>query len=253
MTFALIITFFLGLAFGSFASVVIHRLHTKEKGIVFGRSKCPQCEKTLTILDLIPLLSYAMHKGQCRSCEKHISKMYPFLELMMSFFFVLTTYLVGLESIALLIFYLLITFVFVTVSFYDGLFQEIPDEIMLPMIVLTGVAMYFFGLESAASLAKGFLVPVLFFGFLFFVSKGHWLGGGDIRIGALMGFLLGWPNVIVGLFLGYLLGSIWSAGGMLMKKFTRKSHIPFAPFLFAGAYITMFWGDDLLGWYINLL
>ncbi len=253
MMFPLIITFVLGLVFGSFASVVIHRLHSRQKGIVMGRSKCPKCENTLTTLDLVPLFSYLWHHGACRFCKKKISVMYPLLEAVMASSFALTTYLIGVTNVWYLAFYLLITFIFVTVSFYDGLFQEIPDEVMLPAIVFVGLVMYLGGFESGQSLAYGFTVPVLFFGFLFFVSRGNWLGGGDLRIGALMGLILGWPNIIVGLFLGYLLGSIYSAIGIVAGKLTRKSHIPFAPFLFLGTYITIFWGGLIMQWYLGLI
>jgi len=251
--FSLGLIFIIGLLFGSFASVIIYRLQRGEKGIIFGRSKCPQCKIALKPIDLIPLVSYVSTNGKCRYCKKSISKTYPLLELTMGFSFLITAYLSQNIEIGLLVFYLFITFVFVAVAFYDILFQEIPDSLLLPTILITAFVMYLSGIYSIESLLIGFLIPVIFFGFLFFVSHGQWLGGGDIRIGALMGLLLGWPNIITGLFLGYLIGSVWSAGGMLIKKLTRKSHIPFAPFLLFGTYITLFWGSQILNWYLSLV
>lgn len=244
--------FFIGLGFGSFSSVIIHRLHSNEKGIFLGRSKCPHCSTTLKASDLIPVLSYLIHRAKCQYCKKPISKKYPTLELTMGSFFLLTTYLTGLNNYWLLAFYLLVTFTFVLLSFYDAFFQEVPDEISLPTLIIVGLVGYFGSLHNLESLLIGFFVPVGFFGLLFFGSQGRWLGGGDIRIGAIMGLLLGWPNILVGLFLGYLLGSIYGVVGIATGKLKRKSMVAFGPFLFAGTYIALFWGDNILKWYLNI-
>ena len=113
------ILFIIGLTFGSFASVIIHRLHTKEGGWVTGRSKCPQCKHVLGVRDLIPLFSYLINRCKCHYCKKKISRLYPLLELSMGGGFLLTTWLTGFENPLLLIYYLTITFVFITISFYD--------------------------------------------------------------------------------------------------------------------------------------
>ncbi len=218
-----------------------------------GRSKCPDCKHVLGVRDLIPLISYAINRFKCHYCKKKISRLYPLLEITMGTGFLLTAYLTGFDNPLLLIYYLLLTFVFVTVSFYDILFQEIPDEISLPTIALAGLVGFFGHLHSWESLLIGLAIPVLFFGTLFMISGGRWLGGGDVRIGAIMGFVLGWPNILIGLFLAYLVGSIFSAIGLLTKRLTRKTPIPFGPFLFLGTYIAIFWGQDILGWYLGML
>lgn len=253
MTGFYILIFILGLGFGSFASVIIHRLHTKQKGIWFGRSKCPHCAKTLAARDLLPVISFVINKFKCRNCKKKISVHYPILELVMGSTFLLTGTLVGLDNMWWLAYWLLLTFIFVLISFYDIFFQEIPDEISLPTIILTGAVGYFGALHTGSDLILGFAVPVLFFGTLFLASQGRWLGGGDVRIGAIMGFVLGWPNVLTGLFLGYIFGSVYSAIGLISGKLHRKSPIPFGPFLLLGTYIAMFWGPKIIDWYLNLL
>ncbi len=245
--------FFIGLGFGSFASVVIHRLHTHQKGIFWGRSKCPKCHHTLDAIDLIPVFGALINKFKCKYCKKKISLHYPILELVMGGSFLLTSIMVGFGNLWLLLYYLIITFVFILLSFYDIFFQEIPDEISLPAIVLTGAVGYFAQLHEPKSLLLGFLVPVLFFGIMFVGSKGRWLGGGDVRIGAIMGFLLGWPNIITGLFFGYLLGAVYSAIGLTSGKLNRKTPIPFGPFLFGGTYIALFWGQNIIEWYLELM
>jgi len=243
----------LGLIFGSFASVVIHRLHTNQKGIFWGRSSCPQCKEELRPRDLIPVLSYLINKAKCRFCKDLISFRYPLLEMSMAGFFGLTYQLVKSEPTWTIVFYLLITFIFVLLTFYDFLFKEVPDEISLPAIALAVTFSIATQSIPLSSLGIGVLVPVLFFGGLFFGSQGRWLGGGDIRIGALMGALLGWPMVLLGLFLGYLSGAIYSGIGLLIGKFTRRTQIPFVPFLLLGTYISLFWGGDLVEWYFGLI
>ena len=182
-----------------------------------------------------------------------MSAFYPLIELFMGGLFLLTALLVGFHSISHLVFYLFISFVFVVLTIYDLLFQEVPDEVSLPGIVIAGAFMVWEGPYTLESLLLGVLIPVLFFGALFVFSKGHWIGGGDIRVGALMGILMGYPYILVGLFLAYLSGSIFSVIGLLTQKISRKSHIPFVPFLLFGTYFTIFWGDTLLGWYIRFL
>lgn len=253
MIFPYVIALLIGLGFGSFASVVIHRLHKKEDGIFWGRSKCPQCQHTLNAIDLIPVFGFIINKFKCRYCNKRISYRYPILELTMGIGFTITTIMTGFGNPLLLAYFLMLTFIFVAISFYDIFFQEIPDELSLPTIMLAGLAGFFGHLHSLASLGIGFIIPVLFFGILFFGSKGKWLGGGDLRIGAIMGFVLGWPNILVGLFLGYLLGSIYSAFGLMSGKLNRKTPIAFGPFLFGGTYIALFWGNHIVNWYLGLM
>ena len=248
-----LIIFLIGLGFGSFASVIIHRLHSKEGGIFWGRSTCPLCRHVLSAIDLIPLFGCLINKLKCRYCAKPISLRYPILELVMGSFFLLTAALTGFDNSLLLVYYLLLTFVFVTLSFYDIIFQEIPDEISIPTVIIVGLVSLFGHLHNPTSLLIGILVPVVFFGALFLGSGGKWLGGGDVRIGAIMGLLLGWPNIITGLFLGYLLGSIYSLFGLLSGKLNRKSPIPFGPFLFLGTYIALFWGQGIINWYLGLI
>jgi len=247
-----VFVFLIGLAFGSFASVIVHRLHTREGGIFRGRSKCPHCANQLGALDLIPVVSYVVNKFKCRFCKKPISSRYPLLELSMGGLFLLTTYLIGTTNIPQLIFYLFISFIFVLLTFYDLLFKEIPDEVSLPAFTVIMFYMVFTNAFSSASLIIGVIIPVLFFGILHFGSKGKWLGGGDIRIGAIMGALLGHPMILIGLFFGYLSGSIFSLTGLIIGKFNRRTQIPFAPFLLLGTYFAIFLGQQTINWYIGL-
>lgn len=246
-----LLIFIVGLVFGSFASVLIHRLHTQQQGILWGRSKCPQCAARLATRDLIPLISFVINQFKCRFCREPIALRYPLLELTMGLGFALTAWLTGLSSPPWLLFHLLMVFVFVILSFYDIFFQEIPDIIIAPAIGIAALVFILKRVYTADDLLIGVLMPLIFFGALFLGSGGRWLGGGDVRIGVLMGILLGWPNIVIGLFLGYLLGAIYSLFGILTQKLTRKSLIPFAPFLFVGTYAAYFWGQSIVEWYLN--
>jgi len=201
----------------------------------------------------MPLFSFMLSKGKCRYCKKKISVFYPTLETVMGVMFLITSSLTGFMDIKALIFFLLVTFVFVTISFYDFLFKEIPDEVALPAFVISFLYMWLVGAYGIKELALGVGVPVLFFGLLFGLSRGRWLGLGDLRIGAIMGALLAWPNVLLGLFLGYLSGAVYSLFGLATKKLSRKSLIPFAPFLLAGTYVSIFWGEQIARWYLSLI
>ena len=203
--------------------------------------------------DLVPVFSFLANKFKCHYCRKPISLTYPLLELTMGLCFLMTTYWAGIESLWKLPYYLFLTFIFVAISFYDILYQEIPDQLSLPTIVLAGLADVFGHLIAPSSLIIGFAIPVVFFGAMFFGSRGRWIGGGDIRIGAIMGLVLGYPKVLVALFLAYCIGSLFSVVGLITKRIRLKSAIPFGPFLFLGTYIAMIWGDKILNWYLKFI
>lgn len=248
------IVFLLGLLLGSFASVLISRTRTGEKGMLLGRSHCPGCRHVLGVADLVPVLSYVGSKGKCRHCHKKISAFYPLLELGMGLMFVLTTWLAGPEADPwVLATYLVMTFAFVLISVYDGLYQEVPDVFSLPTALFCLAAFPLLELYGPWDGLKGLIVPTAFFGALFFGSRGRWLGGGDLRIGLIMGAVLGHPLVILGLFLGYLFGAIFSVIGLLTRKLSRKSTIAFGPFLLAGTYVALFLGEGIWGWYFSFI
>lgn len=242
-----------GLAFGSFASVIIHRLHAQDKSLLGARSFCPRCANKLRVRDLIPVVSFLMNKFKCHFCKQPIAFRYPLLELGMAAIFFLTVSLIGTGDVTQAVFYLFIAFVFIVLTFYDFLFKEIPDQISLPAIFITILYVLLNDVFTVGNLAIGIAIPVVFFSVLHFGSKGRWLGGGDIRIGALMGALLGYPMVLAGLFFGYLFGSIFSIMGLVFKKFSRRTQIPFAPFLLLGTYVAMFWGQAIMDWYFAML
>jgi leader peptidase (prepilin peptidase) / N-methyltransferase len=247
--FFYLLLFILGLVLGSFLSVLIHRIHNDEKGIFFGSSMCPQCNKKLGPLELIPLISYIGLRGKCKKCKKHIPWHYPVLELSTGSLFVA----MALLGVAPLPLYAAYAMIFVFIFFYDLLYQEIPDVIMIPSIILALVGTFFTGTPSFLSGLYGALILVLFFLAQILVSKGKWIGGGDLRIGAFMGFVLGLKLTILATFFGYLAGAIISIFLLATGFASRKTMIAFGPFLIIGTLIALFYGQQIADWYLNLI
>lgn len=260
-TFFLIVLFIIGAAVGSFTSVVIYRLHHKKKGILKGRSSCTNCETELKPLDLIPIVSFLSLRGKCRYCDKEISYMYPLLELIAGGLFALLFLKYPFFNDALqfsgthfgmYLLYAFYLFVFVFTFFFDLHYLKVSDEILLPAILIGLIATIAFPLTPHIwNALVGAGIAVAFFGSQYLVSKGTWIGLGDLRIGALMGVVLGWKLTIVALFLSYLSGSLVSIFIIARKKKFLGVKIPFAPLLVTGTLITMFFGDTILEWYLQ--
>ncbi len=248
--------FALGLAFGSFLSMLIPRIYKKESGIVFGRSRCIICKKTLQPRDLIPVLSYLLNKGKCRFCDSKVSKVYPVIELTTGLLFS-ATYMAfpfsTVYGVPLTVFYLVMALVLIFTFFYDFSYMEISDIVLLPAIGIALLGTMFKQTPTITSALIGMGIGIGFFLIQILISKGKWVGGGDIRIGAFMGALLGWQMTLVALISSYVIGSICSI--TLIAKGGKKigSKIPLGPFLVTGTFLALFWGDEILRWYINLL
>jgi len=244
-TFASVI---LGLIVGSFLSMLIPRLHDGKKGIVVGRSECPHCHHTLGALDLIPLLSYCFLRGHCRHCKAPISAWYPLTELATALLFGALFLHEGnwLNFLWLAPLFAVLLFIF----FYDLRYKEIHDGVMLPGIVWALLASWQIG-DLKMSLI-GAAIAVIFFGTQYLLSKGKWIGSGDIRIGAFIGIILGWQGTLIGLFLSYILGSVIGIAMLATGKATAKTAVPLGPFLVLGTLLTFFWGDPLLQFYLSL-
>ncbi|HSB73853.1 MAG TPA: A24 family peptidase [Candidatus Methylomirabilis sp.] len=243
-----------GLIIGSFLNVVIHRL-PKEESLVTPRSRCPACQTPIRPWDNIPLLSFALLRGRCRVCKEPISWRYPLVEALTGVLFVLTVTRFGvtLESVFLLIFLSSL----VAVTFIDLDHQVIPNAITLPGIPLGLLAGVFVGMPPVldrlvgALAGAGFLYLVLFYGGVVYGQEA--MGEGDLNLIALIGAFLGWRAVVITILAACLVGSVVGIGLILSRRLGRRQHIPFGPFLALGAVIALFWGDDLIRWYLTFL
>jgi len=239
----------LGLIFGSFLSMLIPRLHDEEKGILLGRSHCPQCKKELRARDLIPLFSYLALRGHCSACKEKISFWYPITELVTGLLFALLYFQVQNTTLFLWLapHFVILVFIF----FYDLRYKEIHDAVMVPGVVFALLASFVIG--NPLSSLEGAIVATGFFGLQYLLSSGRWIGSGDLRIGAFIGLLLGWPMTLVALLLSYLAGSVISLILLATKNATPKTAVPLGPFIVLGTLLAFFFGDQILSTYLQLL
>ena len=260
MIYYLAINFFiLGLIIGSFINCLLWRLYKKES--MMGRSYCPKCKKQIVWYDNIPILSFLFLRGKCRSCKKKISIQYPVVELITGVLFTLVFYFnfqsLNFEFLTFDSKFMIQLFrdlffvsVMVIIFIYDLKWYMILDKITLPSIVIIFTLNLFLGFEWTSLLLAGF-VGGGFFLAQFLVSKGKWIGGGDIRLGLLMGVMFSWPMILLSLFLAYLLGSFISIFLIIFGKKKWGSQVPFGVFLTPSSIIILFWGQQILNWYIN--
>jgi len=249
--------FLLGLAVGSFLNCLIFRLE-KGEGFLLGRSYCPKCQHQLNWLDLIPLFSFLLLKGKCRYCRQKISWQYPLVELATGILFLSPLiYWAERPIIFQELFFYWVIFSFAIVIFvYDLKHYIIPDKVIylaivialifnFQFLILRELSTFKFSLLSALGASLFFLIVVL-------VSRGEWMGEGDVKLAFLMGLLLGFPNILVALFFAFLIGAIVGIGLVISGKKTLKSEVPFGPFLVTGTFIALFWGERIVEWYWGL-
>ncbi|MBI2436673.1 MAG: prepilin peptidase [Candidatus Magasanikbacteria bacterium] len=228
MTLFYILIFIAGLCLGSFLNALEWRIYNKIS-LFDARSKCSQCGTQLKWYDNIPLLSFVQLRGKCRACKKHISWQYPLVEL----------------SIVVWI----LSFIFI----YDFKYQEVLDAMaFIPAILIFVIKFAVFGV-SWQDMAIGAVIGSGFFLLQYLVSKGKWVGGGDIRIGLLMGVILGWDLLLLALWIAYIVGAIVSVILLVVKKKNMKSQIAFGTFLSVATLVVMVWGEGILSFYLSFL
>ena len=245
----------LGLTIGSFLNVVIYRLRTGERGWR-SRAACPECHAVLRPSDLVPLVSFAVLHGKCRSCKGHISWQYPLVEaatavlFLISYFAHAGDFLTGgwLLFLRDVIFCCGLVVVFV-IDLRD---QVVFDSVTLPLAAFALlVNVLVFG-RNWQNLLLAILIGAGFFLLQWVVSRGRWIGGGDVRIGAMMGAMLGFPSVLAALLLAYVLGAAVAVVLLAGKKTTWQSHMAFGTFLTFATAIALFAGERLLAPYVAL-
>lgn len=252
------IIFIFGLVVGSFLNCVIYRLEVG-KDFLEGRSFCPHCKHILNWKDLIPLLSFLILRAKCRYCKKPISWQYPLVELATGALFVL---IVNQQltpfSIINFFFLFLISCFLIIIFIYDLKHYIIPDRVIYPAILVViiwlGLNSIFFNTNPRSYLLNSIVSAfgaAIFFLAIVLVSKGEWMGVGDIKLAFLMGLFLGFPNILVALFGGVLMGAIIGVGLIIAGKKTLKSEVPFAPFLVGGTFLALFFGERIISWYLN--
>ncbi len=240
----------LGLIAGSFLNCLAYRLPRAEK-ILFARSRCPKCQKILSWLELIPVVSFVLQRTRCRSCRQKISWQYPFVEIATAVLFLLV-YWHTLDLLILQSFNLFVTSILILIFLIDLNDGVILDIVIWPGALIIFISQLLFGL-SWWRLGLGMAISGSFFGLQYLVSRGRWIGAGDIGLGFLMGAILGWPSIIVALVFAYIGGAAIGLVLILLKKKTLASAVPFGAFLAPATIITMMWGEKIVNWYGNYL
>ncbi len=256
----LIFTFILGTLIGSFINCVVYRIE-EDKSFIKGRSYCPNCKETIKTIDLIPIISFLFLKGKCRNCGSKISLQYPLVEFVVGILFA-TMFLVSDTStlgFIEVIYYYLIFSLLTVIFIYDLKHYIIPDKMVFSAIGLSSLwqlLLLVLGLTSWFNVGVFLLSGLLaggFFLIIFSISKGKWMGFGDVKLAFFMGLFLGMPKILVALFSSFAMGAIISVIMMGLKKKEIKSEIPFGPFLVSGTLVAFLWGGEILSWYLSLL
>lgn len=269
LIFVLTFIFLIGLVIGSFTNCFIWRLYKEES--LWNRSYCPKCRKTIAWHDNIPILSYFFLGGKCRYCQKSISWQYPVVELVTGLLFALSFYLnynklisEPLSCYNLFLFLdpnfiitflrdFFIIFVLVVIFVYDLRWMLIPDKLILPASGLVFIINLFLG-ASVIELLFLAALGTSFFLLQFIVSRGAWIGGGDIRLGLFIGLALGsLGQLILAIISAYFIGSLVGLGLILAKKRKWSSKVPLGVFLAVGTLMAVFFGENIIHWYLGLL
>lgn len=240
----------IGLAVGSFLNVAIGRLRSGEKGWR-SRSRCPECHAVLRPSELVPLVSFLALRGHCRSCRKPISWQYPLVEFSTMLLFLLAYAVHGPSYMMLLrdgFFIAVLTIVFV-VDLRD---MVVFDSVTLPAAAAAFLLNLALGYD-ALNLLLAAVVGGGFFLLQYALSRGRWIGGGDIRIGAMMGMMLGFPQILLALFAAYVTGAIVALGLMAAGKAKWTGRMAFGTFLSAATVLALFFGPRVAAWYASFL
>ncbi len=245
----IILIFILGLVLGSFINVLIYRLPRKGN-IYLSRSACPYCEKKLAALDLIPVFSYLLLRGSCRYCQGRISPRYPLVELLTALGLSAIILALGLtwQGLALSLLFLFL----LPAAIIDFQHFILPDEITL---VGLGLGLVLALVGDHLGIGQALLGAGLGGGSLFLLALAYpsGMGGGDVKLMAMVGSFIGWQLALGAIFLGAILGIIYFIiAGKIVGSMDSNTPIPFGSMLAPASLIAFFWGYTIWEWYLNL-
>ena len=246
----------LGLCVGSFLNVVIYRV-PNNMNLAKPASHCPKCGYVLRWYDNIPILSYLMLGGKCRSCKEHISIRYTLVEILNMLLWLLSVYLFWEESIVYSVIAMLASSLLVCIFFIDLEHMLIFNRFSISIAVLGIVAMFFDDYTEIidhilGGVIGGGIFVLLYYGAIL-VLKREGFGWGDVKLVAAAGLLLGWQKLLFAMLVASITGSIVLLAIRAIKKDEEGKEYPFAPFIVAGIMISMFVGAEVIQWYTNLL
>ncbi|MCC3356551.1 prepilin peptidase [Bacillus sp. REN16] len=240
--------FIVGLLLGSFFNVVGLRIPAGES-IVRPRSACPTCKHQLTAIELIPVFSYILQGGKCRNCKTRISPIYASFELVTAILFTISPLLVGWSKELIIAWTLISLLMIIFVS--DLTYMIIPDKVLLFFAPVFIIERIFIPLEPWWDMLAGSIVGFLLLYLIAIISRGG-MGGGDIKLYAVLGLVLGWKLVLLSFFLATIFGTVIGLCGMVIGKVKKGKPMPFGPSIVIGTLLAYFFGQDIISWYIEL-
>ncbi|MFA4830692.1 MAG: prepilin peptidase [Patescibacteria group bacterium] len=254
-----VLIFIVGTMFGSFLNAYLWRVRAG-RSVWKGRSMCTYCKNKINWFDNIPIISFFILRAKCRSCKKPIFWQYPSVELWMglAFVFIAAHYPLVIDHWSLIITRWFIIWFLTLIFLYDLKYQEILNRFTLIPAGILFLIKIVFSLQSpvffiALDMLLGAFIASGFFLLQFTISKGKWIGGGDVRLGVFMGVILGWKLTILALLIAYILGAVVGIILLILAKKKQDSQIAFGTFLSVATLIAMFWGEGILGWYLGLV
>ena len=224
--------FILGLLVGSFLNVLIYRL-PRGIGFVKGRSACPHCEKQIAWYDLMPVISFVLLHGRCRNCHAPISFQYPLIEIISGIFFVFAPSIIALILLE----------IFLVIAVIDYQHLIIPDSLVI-IVGLVGL----FQLHLFTALASAG-----FFGILWLISNGRWIGFGDVKLAGALGLFFGFPATLLIIYIAIMVGGAVGLVLMATRRATMKTALPFGSLLCVSAGVYLFYGDAIRIWAMQLV
>ena len=242
-----IVIFIFGIVIGSFLNVCIYRIPLHQS-IVTVSSHCMTCGRKLKWYDMIPVFSWLLLGGKCRSCKSKISLQYPVIESLNGILYVVICLVNGMDLFSLI--YCLMTSALLTLSLIDWRTYEIPPGINTFLFIL-GVAAAVLDRGNLLSHLAGMVCVSGFLGILYLISRGRAIGGGDIKLMFACGLILGWKLIILAFLLGCIIGSVIH---LVRIRVQGEGHVlAMGPYLSAGIFLVALWGNAWISWYISLL
>ncbi len=264
MIFPLLLALVIGLLSGAFVNTFLLRTPDGLRFTV-GTRKCVMCARPMHAKDHFPLVSYLVLQGKCRRCKTVIPWQYPALEIVMGFLFVAFAWQIlsgdvsippfARDATDLIAFFIrngAVTMLLLPIFMFDWRASIIPDRLSIPAMIVVLTLNAAMGVDPVAMMFGGVALGA-FFSLQYLVSRGTWVGGGDIRLAMVIGFLLGPELGTLALLFAYTLGSIAGLYLIFVRRRDVRSHVPFGTFMVIGTYISLFFGARLIDWYLAIL
>lgn len=242
-------SFIFGVCIGSFLNVVIYRV-PKGISVAKGRSYCPVCKNQIKFYDNIPILSFLILKGKCRNCKCNISIRYEIVELLGGISALLCSYSYGLFTVKALVAFIS-SAILISIAYIDYDTMTIPNGLNIALIFPAVASVFVFNNVTILQRVIGLFCVSIFMLIITLIINGAF-GGGDIKLMAVAGFMLGYKNIILAFVMGIIITGIYAIIKVISKKISAKDHIAFGPGLCIGILVAILYGKQIVNWYLNL-